>query len=166
MSDDEWPAGSQLPAIRQLSDVMWIEWAAQAAAGGVDAGSRKYIFQMNVVNMDTRAVIERAMGGVPASRIRLAGHAQRQCSGLGLINHKDSLGADQSNPDEITGLKKVSKIRIWTNEDLCYIPPDLDDESDYEVEDVDMDDKDRDMAHCYHMLFFIDTVSEPDFMDY
>ena len=42
MSDDEWPAGSQLPAIRQLSDVMWIEWAAQAAAGGVDAGSLKY----------------------------------------------------------------------------------------------------------------------------
>ena len=130
--------------------------------------------------MDTRAVIERAIGGVPASEwvgytdfettseagYALLGTPNGNPQAWILINHKDSLGADQSNPDEITGLKKVSKIRIWTNEDLCYIPPDLDDESDYEDEDVDMDDKDRDMAHCYHMLFFIDTVSEPDFMDY
>lgn len=161
MSDEQWPSGSQFPAIQQLSDVMWIEWAAQATAGGADASSLKYIFQMDIVNLNTRAVIERAMGGVPAKEwvgytdfettseagYALLGTPNGNPQTWILINHKDALGADQTDPNEITGLKKISKIRIWTNKALCYIE--------------DLGD-----GPCYHMLFFIDTVSEPDFMDY
>ncbi|PYI13126.1 hypothetical protein BO99DRAFT_298696, partial [Aspergillus violaceofuscus CBS 115571] len=95
-----------LPAIQQLSDVMWIEWAAQAAAAGVDASSLQYIFQMNVVNLDTRAVIDRAMGGVPAHQWQgytdfsveseagyaLLGSVNGNPQAGILINHKGALG--------------------------------------------------------------------------
>ncbi|KAJ5652998.1 hypothetical protein N7490_000001 [Penicillium lividum] len=53
----KWDSSWSLPAIRQLSDVMWIEWAARAS----NPSKIKYFFQMNVVNLDTRAIIEEAI---------------------------------------------------------------------------------------------------------
>ncbi|KAL4862257.1 hypothetical protein BDV12DRAFT_203208 [Aspergillus spectabilis] len=166
---DEWPEGGQLPNIRQLSDVMWIEWASQAS----DPSALKYIFQMNVVNLDTRDVIEEAIALATAADAEAAeieywefdlstesgqallGTPNGNPQAWILINHKDALGADQTQ-DPVTGLKTIPKVRIWTNEDMCYIP-DLDVVD--EDEDVDMDDNKGGNAPCYHMLFFIDDVN-------
>ncbi|PWY70847.1 hypothetical protein BO94DRAFT_590162 [Aspergillus sclerotioniger CBS 115572] len=167
--ENPWPTGSELPSLRQLSDVMWIEWAARTSASNVEASSLKYIFQMNVVNVATRQVIEQAMNNVPAkdwvgytdfdtnseAGYALLGSPNGGAQAWLLINHKSALGADQSDENDITGLKTISKIRIWTNDFLCY------------VFDLDTDDDDPKSGYvpCYHMLFFVDTYSGPDYMD-
>ncbi|KAL4769221.1 hypothetical protein BDW60DRAFT_225230 [Aspergillus nidulans var. acristatus] len=166
-ADGNWDSSYSLPAIRQLSDVMWIEWAARAS----DPSSIKYIFQMNVVNLDTRAIIEEAIeidaaNDASAAEVfywefdtstetgqALLGTPNGNPQAWFLINHKTALGADPS-ADPVTGLKTISKVRIWTNEEQCYIP-DLDvEDSDG---DADMDDS-AGMGPCYHMLFYVDDV--------
>ncbi|KAJ5653007.1 hypothetical protein N7490_000010 [Penicillium lividum] len=135
VKDKKWPSGGKLPELRQLSDVMWIEWAVQASA---NTKVLKYIFRVNVVNLDTRNVMNEAMGGnwdepgvfSPDSDEfwALLGTPNGNAQAWILINHKDSLG-----------IKTISKIRVWSNgpEDLCFIP---------ELEDDD---------ECYRMLFYV-----------
>jgi hypothetical protein len=65
---DKRPERGQLLNIRQLSDVMWIEWASQAS----DPSALKYIFQMNVVNLDIRDVIEEAIALATAAHAEAA----------------------------------------------------------------------------------------------
>lgn len=164
--DGKWDSSDSLPAIQQLSDVMWIEWAARAS----DPSTIKYMFQMNVVNLNTRAIIEEAISidtanDASAAEVfywefdmstetgqALLGTPNGNPQAWFLINHKTALGADQS-VTPVTGLKTISKVRIWTNEEQCYIP-ELDVEDSDSDEDVDMDDS-AGMAPCYHMLFYI-----------
>ncbi|KAL2827934.1 hypothetical protein BDW59DRAFT_159893 [Aspergillus cavernicola] len=166
--ENEWDDDDELPDIKQLSDVMWIEWAARAS----DPGSIKYIFQMNVVNLNTRAIIEEAIAIDAAEDAEadtvyywefdmtsetgqaLLGTPNGNPQAWFLINHKTALGADQT-ADPVTGLKTLSKVRIWTNQEQCYIPElDVEDSDG----DVEMDVDEAGMAPCYHMFFYVTDV--------
>ncbi|KAJ5715991.1 uncharacterized protein N7483_013172 [Penicillium malachiteum] len=129
---------------------------------------------MNVVNLETRAIIEEAISlygadyeadDASADELSLwefdmttesagaSGDAKRSCPGL------TALGADQT-ATPVTGMKTISKVRVWTSKDKCYIP-DLDVEdsdSDEDMDDADEDEEMEDaagMGPCYHMLFYI-----------
>ncbi|KAL4972277.1 hypothetical protein BDW66DRAFT_154892 [Aspergillus desertorum] len=171
-ANGDWDDECKLPNIKQLSNAMWIEWAARAS----DPGSIKYIFQMNVVNLDTRAIIEEAITIDSAEDAEadtvfywefsmtsetgqaLLGTPNGNPQAWFLINHKTALGADRT-ADPVTGLKTISKVRIWANKEQCYIPElDVEDSDG----DVEMDDAEAGMAPCYHMLFYITDAWFPN----
>jgi hypothetical protein len=159
VADSLWPSNGVLPNIRQLSDVMWIEWANQATVNEVQPSNIQYIFRMNVVNIDTRNIILSVIPSSAYDNVNFGGYWDFDASAeagqalLGtpngnaqawfLINHKNALGADQTDEENITGLKTISKVRIWKNSgENCEIGIDYT------------------MAPCLHMLFFIAPYTE------
>ncbi|KAJ5768712.1 hypothetical protein N7520_003271 [Penicillium odoratum] len=99
--------------VKQLSDVMYIEWASQAT----DVTSLEYVIPLNVVNPGTRSAMTLAMASVastwstpevfyPGSEAfdALVGSPNGNAQAWILINHKAQLG-----------VKTISSIRVWTS---------------------------------------------------
>ena len=183
-NEDEawWPAGTVAPAVSKLSDVMYIEWATQAAASATtDVTALKYAIQLNVVNLASRGVISQAMKGKGASPgtfkqgstefQALLGCPNGGAQAWVLINHKDTLG-----------LKTISSIVIWTNSDLiddeyeiqdgdtadernmCWVTVEVDDDEDWDPDSDEYPDGGY-YGLCYHMLFTFTDVPSSDAMD-
>ncbi|KAJ5737096.1 uncharacterized protein N7483_002221 [Penicillium malachiteum] len=106
---DNWPDDVALPAISQLSDVMWIEWADQA---GDSAANLKYVFQMDIVNFDTRGVINTAMGSTTWTEFRE--FTQDDTRFYALLEAPNGVAQSWilANHQATLGIKTVSKIRV------------------------------------------------------
>ncbi|KAJ6002620.1 hypothetical protein N7451_005167 [Penicillium sp. IBT 35674x] len=158
--------------VKQLSDVMYIEWASQAT----DVTTLKYVIHLNVVNLGTRSAMTLAMAsrgstwsqpevfykdgdgdgdGESTAFDALLGSPNGNAQAWTLINHKAQLG-----------VKTVSSIEIWTSStivagepnvypdtdegeekanvrSMCYVYYDAQEEEEYaDAEDEDMEDPD------------------------
>ncbi|KAJ5556385.1 hypothetical protein N7494_000300 [Penicillium frequentans] len=166
-NEDWWPEDVTLDTVEaltvsKLSDVIYIEWASQASS---NVATLQYVIQLNVVNADSRLVMNTAMQNLNKD------WSEPEVFKQGSTEFNALLGSPNGNPQawllinhkEDLGVKTVFSIMLWTsstivegesneitddktaqNRKMCWI-----DESNY-------------FGLCQHMLFTFEDVSTSD----
>ncbi|KAJ5714423.1 uncharacterized protein N7483_011604 [Penicillium malachiteum] len=148
--------------VSKLSDVIYNEWASQA---GSSVDTLQYVIQLNVVNANSRIVMNTAIQN------RNSDWSQPEVFKQGSTEFNALLGSPNGNPQAWLlinhkadlGIKTVPSIMLWTSSTIVA----------GESNTIDDDDKAKERSMCWveeegyyglcqHMLFTFDDVSSSD----
>ena len=104
-----------LPDIRAWSDVVFLEWQAQAQDNGHDVQGLKYVFRYEVVNPNTVVIVEQATGRLRRSLWPGLTFPMSDERGRAILGTPNGAGVAYllATHKEQLGDKTIESVQVW-----------------------------------------------------